>query len=101
MLGLVALTATGLAIAGIATYAAERSFLVSRVDQLFSPEAINSFEDNLDPILGLHRGAPRPAPSRPDQFFPGTGREPAKGGPLLGRTVLPPVGTYGIYTAPN
>ena len=36
LIGLVVLTAAGLAVAGVVTYAAERSFLVSRVDQAFT-----------------------------------------------------------------
>jgi hypothetical protein len=61
LLGLVVLTAAGLLIAGVVTYAAERSFLVSRVDQQLTGTTINSFEDYLDVQLGLTKaGGPGP-----------------------------------------
>jgi two-component system OmpR family sensor kinase len=105
LIGLIALTAAGLVTAGVITYAAERSFLVSRVDQEFNPTAINSFEDLLDQKLGLHRAAPSSG-GLFDQGGPGA---PGPGGPLFGAPgqgsaparaeVLPPVGTYGVHIA--
>ena len=68
LIGLISLTAAGLVIAGLVTYAAERSFLVSRVDTLFSKTTINGFEDTLDQELGLTNGGAvraRRAPATP------------------------------------
>jgi len=106
--GLVVLTAAGLVIAGLVTYAAERSFLVSRIDsQLRSSTTINGFEDYLDQQLGLKK----PGPGAGAGFGLGGGATgvflypPPNGGPQPGGgpagEVLPPVGTYGIYTAPG
>jgi two-component system OmpR family sensor kinase len=100
LIGLVVLTTAGLAVAGIVTYAAERSFLVSRVDQQFNAIAINGFEDYVDAQLGLRKGpsgAPvqggaQPFPEGPDG--PG-GRGP--GGRLTGL----PLGTIGIHVTAN
>ena len=89
LIGLVALTAAGFVIAGIVTYAAERSFLVARVDQQITAN-INSFEDTIDGDLGLQKG-----PSAGNPGFPsppggeGPGGRPAS--PLL------QAGTYGIF----
>ena len=97
LVGLVVLTAAGLVIAGVVTYAAERSFLVSRVDQQLTGN-VNSFEDVLDGDLGLVKAA---APGGGGggfggaPLFPGSGGGPAPGGP--GTQVLLPPGTYGIY----
>ena len=98
--GLIALTAAGLAIAGIVTYTAERSFLISRTDQVFNVTAIRSFEDLLDAKLGLHRQGGGPPPGGGPQ--PGGGQlfgQPDEGDhPGVAPTaVSPPVGTYGIY----
>ena len=99
LIGLVVLTAAGLVIAGIVTYAAERSFLVSRVDQQFNRRAINGFEDYVDAPLGLRKGPPagrrrHASRSPPDP----AGR--AAGGPGGTLTGLP-LGTLGIYVAAN
>jgi len=95
LLGLVVITAAGLIIAGVATYAAERSFLVSRVDQQLR-DNVRSFEDVLDNALGLRKG-----PSGANRFPPpgqGAGQGgPGGGGP--GAQVLLPGGTWGIYRA--
>jgi two-component system, OmpR family, sensor kinase len=99
LIGLVVLTAAGLTVAGVVTYAAERSFLVSRVDQLFNRSSINGFEDYVDAQLGLRKG--------PVGDFGGDGRFPpnGNGGPPgrnpFGTTGTLPVGTYGIYIAAN
>src|SRR5579862_7984815 len=99
LLGLVVLTAAGLAVAGIVTYAAERSFLVSRVDGLFNQSSINGFEDYVDSQLHLRKGPFKG--SEGDGGFP----QPHGGGPFPGggngiATTLP-VGTYGVYIAPD
>jgi two-component system OmpR family sensor kinase len=114
LIGLVVLTATGLVIAGLVTYAAERSFLVSRVDQQLSGNAINSFEDYIDQELGLHKpgASPDSAGQGPGagladggggglQLYPPPNTNPQGGGGAQFGEVLPPVGTYGVYTAAN
>ncbi|MGA3361018.1 MAG: HAMP domain-containing sensor histidine kinase [Solirubrobacteraceae bacterium] len=113
LLGLVVLTAAGLLIAGVVTYAAERSFLVSRVDQQLTGTTINSFEDYLDVQLGLTKaGGPGPgfggfglgagnagtAGLFPPPSGGAGGSRPGSG---LPGELLPPVGTYGIYVAAN
>jgi two-component system OmpR family sensor kinase len=105
LIGLVVLTAAGLAVAGAVTYAAERSFLVSRVDTLLSSSTINGFEDYLDARLDLRDGAGSAnagAGGGLGSAGPGGGLFPAPsagaGGGAGGET-LPPVGTYGIYTS--
>jgi len=110
LVGLIALTAAGLIVAGIVTYAAERSFLYSRTDQVFNTATLNNFEDYLDQKLGLHR----PSGGQPGGgLFGAPGAPDGGGGPLFGAPpegahpgggpaqVLPPVGTYGVYIAPN
>jgi two-component system OmpR family sensor kinase len=102
LLGLIALTAAGLLTAGIVTYAAERSFLVSRVDQTFAGDAAKSFEDYFDQQLGLPRPAAGPRGGEGDgggQLFGPPSGGPAPGGGPFGVVLRPPVGTYGIYTA--
>jgi len=92
LIGLVVLTAAGLAVAGAVTYTAERSFLVSRIDQLFNRDSINGFEDYVDSQLHLHKGpVGEPGEHRPEGPGPG-------GGPFGTHTTLP-LGTYGIYVA--
>jgi two-component system OmpR family sensor kinase len=110
LIGLVSLTAAGLVIAGLVTYAAERSFLVSRVDTLFTKTTINGFEDTLDQRLGLGKAGVIPFtpgsgnnggnPDGGQLYGPpsGAGSEPGSGGPL-GQVLAPPSGTYGIYVA--
>ena len=107
LIGLVSLTAAGLVIAGLVTYAAERSFLVSRVDTLFSKTTINGFEDTLDQELGLKKvpgtpGAAANAGNFGGQLYgppSGAGGQPGGGGGPLGQVLAPPSGTYGIYVA--
>jgi two-component system, OmpR family, sensor kinase len=94
LVGLVLLTAAGLVIAGVVTYAAERSFLISRVDQQLTGN-VNSFEDVLDHDLGLVKAAAPGGGFGGTPLFPGSGGGPAPGGP--GTQVLLPPGTYGIY----
>src|ERR1700693_5343440 len=48
LIGLVGLTVAGLTIASVVVYAAERSFLISRVDQLFAPNTVLGFEGYID-----------------------------------------------------
>jgi two-component system OmpR family sensor kinase len=111
LVGLVVLTAAGLVIAGVITYAAERSFLVSRVDTLFTATTILGFEDTLDAELGLKPGGganPGTGPGTQGGGFPGGGQlygppsgqrgQQTDGGPL-GEVLAPPSGTYGIYVA--
>jgi two-component system, OmpR family, sensor kinase len=101
LIGLIALTAAGLVIAGVVTYAAERSFLVSRVDQLFNSSSIAGFEDYVNARLGLRRNLPNGGGGG-GQFgqFPDGGGPP--GGPNpFGTTGMLPIGTYGIYIAPG
>ncbi len=98
LIGLILLTAAGLLIAGFVTYAAERSFLVSRVDQQLT-DNVNSFEDVLDHQLGLVTAGPGGAGGQP--LFPQAGPGPGAGGPGPGTRVLLPGGTYGIYEAAN
>jgi two-component system OmpR family sensor kinase len=95
LIGLIVLTAAGLVIAGIVTYAAERSFLVSRVDQQLTGSVVSSFEDALDLQLGLHKPG-QGGGLRGQPLFPQLGGGPRPGGGP-GTAVLPPVGTYGIY----
>ena len=102
LIGLVVLTTAGLGVAGIVTYAAERSFLVSRVDQQFSGAAINGFEDYVDAQLGLRKGPVGTPGAGGDQRFP-TGNGPggpggrSPGGQLTGL----PLGTIGIHVGAN
>ena len=77
LIGLIVVTAAGLVIAGVVTYEAERSFLVSRVDAQFNQAAINGFEDYVDARLHLHKG---PAADENDARFPG-GPPGLHGGP--------------------
>ena len=104
LLGLVALTAAGLITAGVITYAAERSFLVSRVDEIFALNTAKSFEDYFDLTLGLKKPAPLGQGSGGAQSggddHPALGSRPPAGGPF-GVDTRPPVGSYGIYTAPS
>ena len=93
LIGLIALTAIGLVIAGAVTYAAERSFLVSRVDQLFSAN-VSGFEDSLDDSFHLAR--PGLGSGSAGQF-PGPGGSLGGPGGPGGGGVLLPAGTYGIY----
>ncbi len=111
LIGLVVLTAAGLVIAGVVTYAAERSFLVSRVDTLFSPTTILGFEDTLDESLGLKRGGV--IPGNPNAqggggfpsagggqlYGPPSGQGGQGGGGPFGEVLAPPSGTYGVYVA--
>jgi two-component system OmpR family sensor kinase len=100
LIGLVVLTAAGLLVAGVVTYAAERSFLVSRVDQQLTGNA-QSFEDVLDNQLGLVKAGPGNAGGQP--LFPQGGPGPGGGGGGGGgggpTQVLLPGGTYGIYVS--
>ena len=99
LIGLIVLTATGLVIAGLVTYAAERSFLVSRVDQqLTGTSNVNGFEDVLDARLGLSKPGPRTGAGGQGPF-PGAFGAPGRGGPSAG--VLLPSGTWGIYRPKN
>ena len=95
LIGLVVLTAAGLLIAGVVTYAAERSFLVSRVDQQLVGN-VNSFEDVLDTDLKLVKGGPGAGGSGQPLFPQFGGPGPGGGGGPGTRVLLPP-GTYGIY----
>jgi len=102
LLGLIALTAAGLITAGIITYAAERSFLVSRVDQVFAANAAKSFEDYFDQQLGLAKPGRGPGAAGGDgggQLFGPPSGGPVPGGGPFGVVLRPPVGTYGIYTS--
>ena len=95
LIGLIVLTATGLVIAGLVTYAAERSFLVSRVDQqLTGTSNVNGFEDVLDADLGLSKPGPGTGAGGHGPF-PGAFGPPGHGGPAAG--LLLPSGTWGIY----
>ena len=95
LIGLIVLTATGLVIAGLVTYAAERSFLVSRVDQqLTGTSNVNGFEDVLDADLGLSKPAPGTGAGGHGPF-PGAFGAPGRGQPAAG--LLLPSGTWGIY----
>jgi two-component system OmpR family sensor kinase len=94
LIGLILLTAAGLLVAGVVTYAAERSFLISRIDQQLTGN-INSFEDSLDNDLGLAKAGPAAGGGGAPLFPQGSGGGPAPGGP--GTEVLLPPGTYGIY----
>jgi two-component system, OmpR family, sensor kinase len=98
LIGLILLTAAGLLIAGFVTYAAERSFLVSRADQQLT-DNVSSFEDVLDHQLGLVKAGPGGGGGQP--LFPqgGPGPGAGAGGPGPGTRVLLPGGTYGIYEA--
>ncbi|MGH2851817.1 MAG: sensor histidine kinase, partial [Solirubrobacteraceae bacterium] len=96
LVGLIAVTAAGLVIAGVVTYEAERSFLVSRVDAQFNRAAINGFEDYVDARLHLHKG---PAGDEREPGFP-DGPPESHGGPGGTLTNLPN-GTIGIYVAAN
>ncbi|HLW95031.1 MAG TPA: HAMP domain-containing sensor histidine kinase [Solirubrobacteraceae bacterium] len=95
LIGLVVVTAVGLIVAAVVTYAAERSFLINRVDQELVGN-VHAFEDQVDSQLHLHKGPPG-GPGDGDDFpqYPG----PQGGGPSGG--VVPPLGSYAIYIAPN
>jgi two-component system OmpR family sensor kinase len=93
LIGLVSLTAAGLVIAGLVTYAAERSFLVSRIDEQLTGN-VNSFEDVLDDELGLIKIAPGQTGDGGPLFPQSGGGAPGFGAPT--QLLLPP-GTYGIY----
>jgi two-component system OmpR family sensor kinase len=112
LVGLIALTAAGLVIAGAVTYAAERSFLISRVDQVFNTTAVRSFEANLDEQLHMHGSGGTPPSGGLFGGAPGNPLPGSAGGPLFGPSgadnpsgegplghLPPPVGTYGIYIA--
>jgi two-component system OmpR family sensor kinase len=94
LIGLILLTAAGLLVAGVVTYAAERSFLVSRIDQQLTGN-VNSFEDVLDNDLGLAKAAPTAGGGGGAPLFPQGSGGPGPGGP--GTQLLLPPGTYGIY----
>ena len=64
LIGLILLTAAGLLVAGLVTYAAERSFLVSRIDQQLTGN-VDSFEDVLDNDLGLAKAVLGPGGGGP------------------------------------
>jgi two-component system OmpR family sensor kinase len=99
LLGLIALTAAGLITAGVITYAAERAFLVSRVDQVFAGDAAKSFEDYFDQQLRLQKPPPNGGDGDDNQLFPvPNGRPNPEGGPF-GVDTRPPVGSFGIYTS--
>ncbi len=107
LIGLVVLTAVGLLIAGAVTYAAERSFLVSRVDTQLSGN-VSSFEDVLDADLGLRRAGfggggaplfPQNAGGGPGPGGNGAGGGAGGAGAIPGTGVLLPPGTYGVYVA--
>jgi two-component system OmpR family sensor kinase len=94
LIGLVVVTAVGLIVAGVVTYAAERSFLISRVDQELNAN-VGAFENVLDSDLHLHARPPG-GPDHDDSgepLFPNGAGGP--GGPPT-RVLLPP-GTYAIY----
>jgi two-component system OmpR family sensor kinase len=94
LIGLVLVTAVGLIVAGLVTYAAERSFLINRVDQELVGN-VHAFEDQVDSQLHLHK-APPGGPGDQDDF---PGNPGPQGG--LGGGVVPPLGTYAIYIAPD
>ncbi|HEY7966666.1 MAG TPA: HAMP domain-containing sensor histidine kinase [Solirubrobacteraceae bacterium] len=98
LIGLVVVTALGLIVAGLVTYAAERSFLISRVNQELNAN-VGAFENVLDNDLQLH-GRPPGGSDHDDSgrpIFPHGPGAPA--GATTGE-LLPP-GTYAIYIAPN
>jgi two-component system OmpR family sensor kinase len=86
LIGLVVLTAAGLIVAGLVTYAEQRSFLIGQVDQELVGN-VNTFEDAIDNLLGLHKGPPAGGPQ-----FDGA---PQGHGP--GPQALLPPGTYAQY----
>ena len=94
LIGLVAVTAAGLIVAGLVTYASERSFLIARVDQELIGN-VHAFEDQVDNQLHLQKGPPG-SPGFGDDF-PGNPGGP--GGP--GGGVFLPQGTYAIYRPPH
>ena len=69
LIGLILVTAAGLVIAGVVTYAAERSFLIGQVDQAVV-SSTNAIEDQVDISAGLRRGRERGRVAGP---FPRTG----------------------------
>ncbi len=83
LIGLVALTAVGLAVAGLVTYAEQRSFLLARIDQEVGDSRIP-----VSVALGLIH--PRGA---------ATGSQPAAGGSAPG--TFETSGTYGIVLGAN
>jgi two-component system, OmpR family, sensor kinase len=56
LIGLIFVTAAGLVIAGVVTYAAERSFLIGQVDQAVV-SSTNAIEDQVDINAGLRRAS--------------------------------------------
>jgi two-component system OmpR family sensor kinase len=108
LIGLVVLTAAGLVIAGVVTYAAERSYLISRVDSQLSSKMSKGFEDFLDIQLGVTKTGVGPGPAGGLGLALGSGAAglfppPRGGGPQPGvgpaGELNPPVGTYAIYVA--
>ena len=57
LVGLILLTAVGLVVAGVITYAAERSFLIGQVDQAVV-SSHNAIEDQVDVYAGLRPAGP-------------------------------------------
>jgi two-component system OmpR family sensor kinase len=95
LLGLVTITAVGLIVAGLVTYAAERSFLIKRVDQELVGN-VRAFEDQVDAQLHLQKSPP----DNPDfgDDFPGNPHGPENPG---GGVAFLPQGTYAIYRPPH
>ncbi|HEY5390312.1 MAG TPA: HAMP domain-containing sensor histidine kinase [Solirubrobacteraceae bacterium] len=91
LIGLVVVTAVGLIVAGVVTYAAERSFLIKRVDQELISN-VHAFEDQVDSQFHLQKRPPGGPGS--DNDFPDNPGGPG-GPPFL------PGGTYAIYRPPT
>jgi two-component system OmpR family sensor kinase len=73
LIGLILVTAAGLVIAGVVTYAAERSFLIGQVDQA-AVSSTNAIEDQVDVYAGLRVRTPsgRTQPARQTPVFSGS-----------------------------
>jgi two-component system OmpR family sensor kinase len=93
LIGLIVLTAVGLVIAGVVTYAAERSFLIGQVDQA-AVSSTNAIEDQVDVYAGLRRGSSgRTLPVQQTPAFSGLG--PIGGGPQPLEPI--PAGAFGEH----
>jgi two-component system OmpR family sensor kinase len=94
LIGLILVTAAGLVIAGVVTYAAQRSFLIGQLDQAVV-SSTNAIEDQVDVGAGLRRASGLPG-------FPGlfgaNGRGPRSRFPTNPAILEPvPAGAFGEH----
>jgi len=96
LIGLILLTAVGLVVAGVITYAAERSFLIGQVDQAVV-SSTNAIEDQVDVYAKL-RPARRSGPTAAADPTHLSGPHGEIGGPPQFQTLAPiPAGAFGEH----